>query len=231
MKRDHVLDKLSAYVDGEAKYPDQIAGHLQTCEDCARRHMELLRLSSGLRALPGPGTQEAFVTRVMARVAETDAPARRRHPLLSAPALAFQLAALLLLCAGGYWLLSETAPAPRIAIAENPRWGNDDAVVEEFSRLLDEGADLGLFAVVDDEVRTEEADEEIEVFEAFVELAANTAWTEPLTEDLIGEDDLYGMIGSLNDETTALLHELLYEYMEDPVGVFEENLHAEESWS
>ena len=231
MKRDHVLHKLSAYIDGEARDPERIAGHLQTCEVCARRHLELLRLSSDLHALPETETQEAFVTRVMAQVAETETLARRRNPFLSAPALALQVAALLLLCIGGYWLFPETTPTTDRAIAERPHFGDDDAVVEELGRLIDEGADLGLFAMVEGELQSQEVDEELEVFETFVELAANTSWTETPAEDIIGEDDLYGMIGSLDEEATAALHELLYEYMEDPTGVFEEDLEAEESWS
>ncbi len=42
----HVLDELSAYIDGESRDPEFIARHLQSCPECARRHVELLKLST-----------------------------------------------------------------------------------------------------------------------------------------------------------------------------------------
>lgn len=68
MKDSHVLEELSAFIDGEADRPEGIARHLQHCEECARRHMELLRLSAHLKALPGPDPQDDFVVRVLHQI-------------------------------------------------------------------------------------------------------------------------------------------------------------------
>ena len=68
----HVIDQLSAYLDGCAADPDKIAVHLENCAECAQRYRELLVLSAHLKTLPQPDVRPEFLTRVMANVREID---------------------------------------------------------------------------------------------------------------------------------------------------------------
>jgi len=77
MSERHVLDELSAYLDGESADPERIERHLQRCASCARRYMELSKLSANLKAMPAPEVHPAFKTRVMAEVAAAG-PVRKR---------------------------------------------------------------------------------------------------------------------------------------------------------
>jgi anti-sigma factor RsiW len=74
MSTKHVLDELSAYIDGAAKRPESIERHLRTCESCARRHMELLKLRSHVAGLRGPVARTGFEARVLARIDEAESP-------------------------------------------------------------------------------------------------------------------------------------------------------------
>jgi hypothetical protein len=148
MKASHVLDELSEYIDGVSPHPDRIARHLQSCPECARRHLELLKLSSHLRALPAPEMDGAFVARVMARV--EDQPARlpwlQRSPVRFLAAACTVAAAV----AAGLWLHPGLSDAPVPAVpALNTAWQDDEQVVEAFARLMDAGVALDLFGDVD----------------------------------------------------------------------------------
>ncbi len=143
MKNDdrHVLDELSAYIDGEALEPARIARHLQGCAECARRHLQLLKLGVHLRSMPLPDVRPEFATRVMARIAEQEgapAPFWRRR-LVDAMAVA----ALVALCAGLFplWLRQNREAAPAQLVATSIELRDPAAVVGAFVELFDEGVD------------------------------------------------------------------------------------------
>ena len=97
----HVHNELSAFLDGEARYPERIAAHLAECETCARAYRDLAALSETLRALPEPEIRPEFATRVMAHVREA-VPGRARGAQSWLP---FGLAlAVIAAMIGGAWL-------------------------------------------------------------------------------------------------------------------------------
>jgi anti-sigma factor RsiW len=76
----HVLEQLSAYLDGELGREESAAvqGHLSACAACAQRLEELAALDDVARALPAdapPGYFEELPARVRARLE-----ARQRVP-------------------------------------------------------------------------------------------------------------------------------------------------------
>lgn len=79
----HVLDRLSAYLDGElgAAEQERFRSHLASCAECAARLEELAAVDGVLRDLSEDapaGYFEALPSRVRARVAAASAPARGR---------------------------------------------------------------------------------------------------------------------------------------------------------
>lgn len=146
----HVLDELSDYIDGEAAQPERVARHLRHCATCARRHMELLKLSSHVAALPGPPDNPDLIGRVLAEVGRQQAAADARPGLFPfAPPrrawAAMALAAALTLAAGLGWMLqSQTGEPASLDTAEAPLLA-DEAVVVRLVNLLESGGDLAYF--------------------------------------------------------------------------------------
>ncbi|HPO15803.1 MAG TPA: hypothetical protein PLI09_20340 [Candidatus Hydrogenedentes bacterium] len=122
MNEKHVIEELSAYIDGEAPDPARIARHLQVCESCARHHMQLLKLSTHLHAMPMPAPRQEFLTRVMAHVAEEPVPSAGWWNRISfaTPAWALGMVVLLVITAlTGAWLYGPpSTPEPTQHIAQ-----------------------------------------------------------------------------------------------------------------
>lgn len=111
MREKHIThEELSAYLDGEAKRPEVLAAHLQECAECARRHMDLARLSNHMKSLPACDVSPAFATRVVAHAAETE----RLRATFWRPVMPFGLAALALVVGGWFafhgWNASTSIP-------------------------------------------------------------------------------------------------------------------------
>jgi anti-sigma factor RsiW len=123
---DHVLDRLSAYLDDELEPGERaaLATHLSTCPACARQLAELAALDRAARALPAEppaGYFDDFAGRVRARIRGK---AERRS--LRLPLFTLAAAAALALAALTPMLLRER-PAP--AAAPQPaRTGEADRV-------------------------------------------------------------------------------------------------------
>jgi hypothetical protein len=224
MRSEHVLGDLSAYIDGESTDPEGIARHLQQCPSCARRYMELSRLSSHLRALRGPEVHPAFSTRVMAAIAEAPQGSRlkgwRRVLAPAAAALAF-----LGIAAAGYVYLLPGGSEP---IADTSGFSSLDAdwLLEEVERRVSEGEELTLALPV-----IQEADEALllsslslvspggyEDYETVVREEVSfepvgigdEAWAIPVS--LGGESDVAQSVEALDDAERAVFRELLIEY-------------------
>jgi hypothetical protein len=69
-EKQHLVETISAYLDGESDAPEKVARLIETDPEAARLFSELSRLSTGLKALPVPEVHPAFATRVMAHVRE-----------------------------------------------------------------------------------------------------------------------------------------------------------------
>jgi hypothetical protein len=132
----HVLERLSAYLDGELRQEEQAAvrEHLGGCAECARELGELATLDDAARALPAeppPGYFEALPARVRARLE----PQRRapRWPVWSWAAAA----ALLLAVLTPAVLYRSRAPAsldsepPAAALPTEPRSADPSALEGE----------------------------------------------------------------------------------------------------
>lgn len=191
--------ELSAYLDGEAESPAEIAALLHRDPAAARRVAELRDVSARVRALPAPGASPAFVSRVMARL---DAPATAVHrPRLRvlAPVLAF--AATAAIVSGVVWWLRTTpSPAPVVQVVHAPdthRWQNDEEVLAALEQLAESGEDLSLFetdvAAID--VETEEL-----AANAALEYLASVVWPDVAQAPIAIEESLDFEMNQLSDE-------------------------------
>ena len=201
----HVVDELSAYLDGEVQDPDRIARHLATCPACARHHLELQLLSGQLKALRGPEAHPAFVARVMAHTAEVQAD-RGWFPRL-APQLAAALCVTVLTIAGLWrWLPHPSdAPAPGTEYPRvNVAWQDDAKVVEALSRLMDSGARVDLFGDLDEPVEMDEADIGLDsVLESLAEASIGAEVVDPFAQD-----DMSDFLDVSGEDEPLLLNDL-----------------------
>lgn len=224
MSTQHVLDELSAYMDGEAAQPERIARHLQHCTECARRHMELMRLSAHVQALPKPVENPDLLGRVLAEVGRAQAEAEA-HPNILPFAVPWKAAAgvaaaaLLILGAGLGWRMvapAAVSTAPAAIVADNLPLLQDDAVVDRMVALLDAGLDLALFEPADG---TEVASEETPADppEAVDALLASIAATTPRdTLELAGfDEDVFGDVEGLSAPEALAFQGLLATYLNE----------------
>lgn len=145
MKNEHVIDQLSAYLDGEAADPARIEAHLQDCLTCRKRYDELTRLSQYMRELAEPDVSPSFAARVVLRAKESNArPAALWPRFMWSGAVA---AALLLVTAAWFSVRTGTeAPdAPGVIDAGSPLSelqrriaDGDEAAIHELSGWVDE---------------------------------------------------------------------------------------------
>ncbi|MBL7644869.1 MAG: hypothetical protein JNK74_01645 [Candidatus Hydrogenedentes bacterium] len=205
-KSPHVVDELSAYIDGESRDPEYIARHLQSCPECARHHLQLLKLSGHLKALEAPETHPAFVTRVMAHTAEVPR-ARVWFPAF-APRWAAALCLIGLAAAGGWRWLPESAPraqTPTAAQRVNIAWQDDAQVVEALGRLMDAGIPVDVFGDLDETAEGEEPDVALDsVLEALADASSEADFVDPFAHH-----DLDGMMDAFEGEDVELLDNLL----------------------
>lgn len=200
MKRGHVHAELSAYLDGETKDPVSIQRHLQTCPECARRHLEMLKISARLRALPDRECPPNFTEKVLASIA--DAPLRRGGWL---PAFALAAAGLAL-AVGLLWaryphMLDKGTPPVQTATSQ---------VIDELAVQLAEEVELGLQDEVD---FSDEPGMTLSYEEAAI-LLAQTASAGDEEEDG-GGSDTFESIENLTREQMDALSTELETYLEE----------------
>jgi len=151
----HVLGDLSAYIDGECPDPQRVTRHLQSCPDCARRHMELLKLSNMIGGMDPPEVGPLFAARILARIEAHDAaPARYSLPP-ARPALAvgLGLAASIAVALAGFIYTANRGDGPAAAppqAASDDAWLEDDAVVAALGHLIDTGSWADPFGLAED---------------------------------------------------------------------------------
>lgn len=225
MNNAHVLDELSAYIDGEAAHPERIARHLQHCTECAQRHMALLRLSAHVQALPAPPENPDLLGRVLAEVGRVRA-ADEARPTVTPFAsrwsvragLTVAAAAALLLAGGLTWRSFDTVETP-VPVAQGvtePPYLQDDAVVSQLAALLDQGVDMALFEPVDAEVEEEVVGtipESGAALEALLVALAETAQPEPVNGD--GDEDVFGDVELLDGQEAVAFQALLATYLNE----------------
>lgn len=224
MSTKHVLDELSAYIDGEAVHPERIARHLQHCTDCARRHMALMRLSAHVQALPKPPENPDLLGRVLAEVGRAQAETEARPNVIPfaaywKPLAGVAAAALLIVAVGLGWRgfrQEDGSAAPAAIVAENQPLLQDDAVITQMVALLDAGSDLALFEPVD---TTEAAAEETlpDPPEAVDALLASIAATTPRETLELAEfdEDVFGDVEGLSGPEALAFQGLLATYLNE----------------
>lgn len=178
MSKSHETEiELSAYLDGEAESPAEIAALLHRDPAAARRLAELREVSARVRALPAPEASPAFVSRVMARI-ETPAAAAHR-PRLRVPAPVLALAAAVLVVSGLVWSLrGPETPTASVQVGHAPdsnRWQNDEEVLAALEQLAEAGEDLSLFET--DIIALDTETEELAA-DAALEYLASVVWTD-----------------------------------------------------
>lgn len=216
MRRKHVTEDLSAYIDGAARHPKRIARHLQVCESCAKRHLELLKISAALHDLDGPAPRPGFSQQVLSSLANEEPAGRRWFWSISfpGPRFAWALPSVLLLFIAGLatWQALKTAPEPGRA-AQSQLWTDDEMVILEIERLMAEGIDPSAFLLDASEgelVLEISLDDISEVLamsidESFEEMEVPSGFFQ--------NDDLFAEIETLDPQTEEVLCELLYEYL------------------
>jgi len=212
MKDEHVIDELSAYLDGAVKDPQRIACHLERCPACAQRYQELRALSLHLRALPVPEAPPAFLTRVMARVGETSfAPA---YPPVWQRAAALAVAAGVVAVLAGlalyrpYWAAPSRDPVG--TVADNLAVLDEDALVAEIEQRLAQGADIDAwtatyFADVSEDLSADD----------MIAGLSETEWFGTFVDTWETEADLDTLILALDQAETETFKELLRQYAQE----------------
>lgn len=204
MKDGHVHTELSAYLDGEAKDPVSIQRHLQTCPECARRHLEMLKISARLRALPAPECPPNFTEKVLARLTDAPVPRSGWQP-------AFALAAAgLVLAFGLLWIRhpdvfdAKDPAAPSIETAKS-------RAMDELAAQLALEMDIGFF---EDEVDFSDEPGATLTYEQAALLLAQTA-SHGSEDELGSETDSFESIETLTREQMDALADELETYLEE----------------
>lgn len=208
----HVLDELSAYIDGEAVDPERIARHLGGCPSCARRYEELSKLSTYLKSASAPDVGPEFAARVMAHARETRPMRWRRF------AVPLALAATVLLVALGpaMFLRGQPAPAPS---EDTMAGGFDERTL--LARIEDRAVDdetleavLADYVVFDvDGVYSGGMGDSLA--DEMIAGLADAEWFEDLVQTWEQEADLDTVIADLDENETETLKQLLWEYEEE----------------
>lgn len=211
MKEKHVLDELSAYIDGEAAHPDRIARHLRHCAACARRHMELLKVSAHVAALPAPPENPDFLGRVLAEIGRAEParprrlafPARRWVPLAAAAALA--------LAAGIAWVALPAGPAA-VETAAAPS-AAEEALVVTLAGLIAEGRDLGVFDT--DAAPSIEVPGPVEEMTVDGFLLAMAALASEEADAPLFAGDVFSEVEAMAEAESLIFNQLLGEYFNE----------------
>lgn len=191
----HIARKeLSAYLDGEARRPAEVEGHLRECPECAERLRQLRALSVGLRNMAAPDVHAAFLTRIQAEVSQVR-PARRRRGLLFGPVVA--VAAIWV--AAAIWLVRPMEPAPPPPSFHAESGGSDS--------FLEEGAWTGFAGIGP---AFEEAPEE-----ALLADLAYAPWFDDLARTVEADRDVEDLVLSLSEPEARALRDRLLQYVNE----------------
>lgn len=190
MSQQHVLDQLSAYLDGLAADPAAVETHLRQCSRCATRYAELHRLSLVVQSFEGPQVSAGFRANVLAAIERQP----KRAPwtrLVWAPLAS--MAVVVLVVAGFSQLKTDrtisTAPPGPAAV-------DSQSVITELERRAAEGEEVeialvawsgdpgGLYTVAPDDV---------------LPVLADAGYLDGIRDNPVWEDDLDAMILSLEN--------------------------------
>jgi len=179
---------LSDYIDGESRRPEAIARRLQHDSTFAKHRVDLLRLTSHLRAMPEPSVDDAFADRVMARVRSEKATASSRPEWTPAWHWAYAVAPVAVVLVGVAVAVFNgrvDVPAAQDAsaiVAESEVYRDDEAAIAALAKAMDDGAEFTWLAWNDAD-QLVGADTEVITTDELLLLLAGAVW-----DDYYGDD-------------------------------------------
>lgn len=209
MTNKHVLDELSAYIDGASDDLGRVTRHLQSCPDCARRHLELLKIGAHIRDEQPPVVSADFTERVLAGIADHPQRAGRSSWIRPAFVAGASLAALFTLVALGAILA--TQERSRVPEASPAAARGMDVLLESdtslaaLDRLLEEGLWPDIYPADEADAEPESAPTVDDLIEGLAALPDNGETAEPW----YGDDDLVSVMEALAEVDATVLNELL----------------------
>jgi hypothetical protein len=201
MKQEHILDELSAYLDGESDDAENIQRHLQHCPECARHCLELRKVSAALQGTPLPEVSPALSATILARTEKTASP--RITPFFRPAVFAALAATALIVVGAALWLGPPQAPVLRAAQAPD-----EAALLEDLGRLVDDDTELTLFADFSESPIVEDESSIEEIFSALA-CSLPEAEVEAPEEPWPNEETAFLDVDHLNPEEDACLALLL----------------------
>lgn len=205
MSTPHVVDELSAYIDGESPDPQRIARHLQSCPACARRHVELAKLARHVQAARGPDVSADFSARIVAVLEDT-----RPFPWWYQPFLfqrvvstAWASAAVLLVVGSAYVVMQHVESQATLPGTRHASPATVEPEPEAIARILDAGMWEGPF---EEELEAVELADDFSVDMLMDALAVNAGAED--VEAWYEEDDLAAVLEVLAREDVQVLSEL-----------------------
>ncbi len=216
-RKEHVIDELSAYLDGECTDPGRVEQHLEVCPQCAQRYKQLIELSERLHSLPRREPRAGFAARVMARLDELERPRATHHRLrwLVPAASAVAVAALAFVISLGLTRMSRENGEQRGASRDN---GTVAVSIPDESLLMDAleqklAQENGTWGVESETVDWAWAGQELED-DQWVEALSASSWFEPVADAYEETASVDTLIGQLTDDEEAAFREVLREYVE-----------------
>lgn len=215
MKKRITNEELSAFLDGEAKHPEDVECQIQRSEETARRYMALSKVSKHVQALPELQARPGLPGRVAASLAESKSNRRLVWPLRATASVMAAIAFVTLLVVTGMNENSsppavETAAiAPEIVTAtEITVLGSEEELVAELERRLATDASTASFvsgSFYGDPEPVDELPEEILL------ALAPSEWLETFAS-LDSTQDYRTQLGLLSDVERLIFVQLLEEY-------------------
>lgn len=203
------LEELSAYVDGEAADAEAIRAHVQRCEECARRQVELSKISSHLKALSEPEPRAGFAEGVARAIRDSGARGQRRPLRVAVPLAAVAVLAVATLFALSYRGTVEPRETP--VIASLPVQESDESLLAELEKRLASDPDpdsILMDPYLEDGDGVEPSDEDMLL------ALASADWFDDLAAEWNGEDLESALTGLDQDETETFVL-LLNEYAQE----------------
>ncbi len=215
-RKEHVIDELSAYLDGEYADPGRVEQHLEMCPQCAHRYKQLVQLSERLHSLPHREPRAGFAARVMARLDELERP-RTAHRLrwLVPAGSAVTVAALAFVISLGLTRISRENDVQRGASRDNATVAvsmpDESLLMGALEQKL--AQENGTWDIEPETIDWAWAGQEVED-EQWVEALSASSWFEPVADAYEQMASVDTLIDQLTDDEEAAFREVLKEYVE-----------------
>lgn len=213
MKKRITDEELSAFLDGEAKHPEEIERQIQQSGETAQRYLAMSKISTQVQALPKLSARPGLSGRVAVSLAESKPNRRLMWPVRAAAPVLAAIAFVTFLAVTGKEesaspaLLQTAVVAPEtVAPTENAAVEDVEVLVAELERRL--STDTSSFAGGSFYAEPELVDE---LPEEILLALAPPDWLDTFAS-LDSTQDYRKRIGSLSEMERLILVQLLEEY-------------------